>query len=408
MAPSHDSPTPARDARADAEITQAPSADALELRLRTFAKLQARATVPSCASSCINDAVTGLTPCSLDDDACKCRQGNALAIQMGAYNCVIDSCGFITGPAIWSEAAEYCTKVRAGSPSAKTIVTTEAAGGGVVVVTATLGNGQLRTSTVFVSSPTDSSGSGSSGGTGSGSTFNLPSTSSPSSSLSTGAIAGIAVGSAAGVAIICLVAFLIYRYNRKRQAYDAAPTTEPKDTAGPTPPTVAAASAAPAVPIPGQPELDKKPGAFVQPQPVVSPIATPSPIDQRTVSHHPSVVSNVSPAPPQHHLYPPPAGVPELQPNPAWDAQQQQQTQSQPQLQPTPPPGYAVVQAQPPQPQGQGQVQHPGGAGAPHYEMGVMPPELQPNASQFVPELHGQQAYGYRQGLYEMPGSGRD
>ncbi|SPQ27125.1 f2245939-f2a3-44d7-be40-26852cd136cc [Thermothielavioides terrestris] len=445
MAPAPDAPAPAQIAPPGALVTQAPSARALELQLRAYANLQARSTtgfpVQSCAVACINSVVTKSTLCSLGDIACECQTENALIIEDGALACVFEACGPAVGVAVLSEASDFCSSVQAGDFSSDTTATTETADPGVVVVTRT-SNGQPRTSTYFVLNPTGSSGdsgSGSgSGGSSSGTNGASGSTSSQSSSLSTGAIVGIAVGAAAGAIILCAIAFLIYRCSRRKPAYDAVPPAETAQAAAAAPPN--APGAAPAVYVPGKPELDGKPGLAPQQQPLVTRTASPSPIDQSTVSRHPSIVSAGSPAPqyavtdpnqppgaappPSQHLYPtqpPLAGIPELQAarshpqawqqpsvpemqaqnqTPAWQAQQHQQQRQQIQQQQQPfPPGYAVP----------GQGQGPG-QGQPRYEMGVLPPELQPNATQFVPELLGQQAtvaYGYGpgghgHGVYEM------
>ena len=71
-------------------ITQAPSAAAVELRLRQNL-LAPR--VNTCASSCIASAVTKSTSCQLGDTACECKATNAEIIYDGAYGCVAVACG---------------------------------------------------------------------------------------------------------------------------------------------------------------------------------------------------------------------------------------------------------------------------------------------------------------------------
>lgn len=97
MAPPPNAPTAARAAPANARITEAPSAHALELRLRAAAGLEPRATslrIQTCATSCINSVVTKWTQCSLGDYACECQQKNSLIIQDNAMYCVEMACPF--------------------------------------------------------------------------------------------------------------------------------------------------------------------------------------------------------------------------------------------------------------------------------------------------------------------------
>ena len=81
-------------------ITQAPSAAAVELRLRQ--NLLAPRTVNSCATSCIASAVTKSTSCQLGDTACECKATNAEIIYDGAYGCVVLACGDLIA------ASEFC------------------------------------------------------------------------------------------------------------------------------------------------------------------------------------------------------------------------------------------------------------------------------------------------------------
>ncbi|KAJ9151756.1 hypothetical protein NKR23_g2944 [Pleurostoma richardsiae] len=386
-------PTPTKAAVSDVCITEAPSADALDLRLRVRGKLDSRATgLQTCATACIASVVTKSTLCSLGDYDCECESSNTEIIEAEAYGCVMQACGVYVAAAVWSEAADLCSSVLAGDLSATgasdastTLVTPSSGEGSVVVVTETAGDGLLTTSTVFVSNPTGSSSESSGEYSSSGSSS---SGSSHKSSLSTGSIVGIAVGSAGGAILLCAVLFLIYKFClRKQPAYNAISPTDVRETAantlsGPHP------GVAPAVVVPGQPELDGKPSV----QPVTTAIIPSAPTES-AVLRHPSVISNLSSQP--HHGVPvSPTGQTPLSPPGASELYAQAWHQPPPQqyiTAQTSSPGYTAPE--------QHHIVQPG---TPRYEMqGPPPPELQGNA-QFVQELHGQV---YSQGVYEMPSS---
>ncbi len=74
------------------KITQAPSVEALDLRLRH--ELAPR-TFQSCATPCLDSAITKSTTCSLGDSACECQSLNAEIIYIAAYTCVTNACGYL-------------------------------------------------------------------------------------------------------------------------------------------------------------------------------------------------------------------------------------------------------------------------------------------------------------------------
>lgn len=72
-------------------ITQAPSVEALDTKLRVALKPR---TVITCATACIDAAVTKSTTCSIGDFACQCQSTNALSIYLGSEACIYSACGF--------------------------------------------------------------------------------------------------------------------------------------------------------------------------------------------------------------------------------------------------------------------------------------------------------------------------
>lgn len=49
--------------------------------------------IPSCATSCIDDATTKVSNCKVGDYTCSCVIENLAAIQREATSCVVKSCG---------------------------------------------------------------------------------------------------------------------------------------------------------------------------------------------------------------------------------------------------------------------------------------------------------------------------
>lgn len=177
----------------------------------------------------------------------------------------------------------------------------------IVIVTKTNSAGSLSVVTSFLTSPTGSSSSGSNGGGSS--------SSSSSSGLSTGAIAGIAVGAAGGGILLCAIAFLIWRSCMRKgqqKPVSYAPVSH-------TPDEVAAAG--------GRAEVDGNSSRVVN---VNSP--SPGPGWHNATKLAPSVTSTPSPAPA--------APVPQVQttPSPPVPAQITYQNMSQVQTQGAYPP----------------------------------------------------------------------
>ncbi|KAH8909485.1 hypothetical protein BR93DRAFT_393480 [Coniochaeta sp. PMI_546] len=358
-----------------ASITEAPSQAAVDLRLRYAADALERRvelSIDSCATACINAAVTKSTNCKVGDWSCECSETNQAYIEAGALSCVYQRCGYAVGANVFSEAADFCLSFNNGeySTDATTSVSTIDATNSksVVVVTKTDSTGSTSFSTTVVNAPTGSS-SGSSGGNGGSSTS---SSSSSNPGLSTGAIVGIAVGAAAGGIIVCVAIFFIWRSclrKPQRQPISYAPVSHIADDAAaayPPPPggraeidgtsTLVASTASPS-PAPGRDNLSKLPSVMSTTSPAPPPPVSP-------------VVSTASPPPPAHPLpataYP---NMAELQgygqnvSNLHGQAWQQQQYQAQYANQPQqgvyttteyrPPAGYAEVEgARPPEMQG--------------------------------------------------------
>ena len=78
-----------------AVVTQAPSADALELRLRHQRRDLPRRNVYTCAVPCIDAAITKSTTCRLGDLTCECQSLNAEIIYLAAYTCMANACGYL-------------------------------------------------------------------------------------------------------------------------------------------------------------------------------------------------------------------------------------------------------------------------------------------------------------------------
>ncbi|KAM3065637.1 hypothetical protein ACMFMG_011346 [Clarireedia jacksonii] len=75
----------------------------------------AAAQIPACATSCINDAVTSSTTCSVTDVACQCKSENTAKIQSAATSCVIASCPLNVAVGIPDAAAKACAALPASS-----------------------------------------------------------------------------------------------------------------------------------------------------------------------------------------------------------------------------------------------------------------------------------------------------
>lgn len=85
---------------AAARVTEAPSRAALDRRLRYAADALERRvdlSVDSCASACINAAVTKSTSCKVGDWSCECSETNQAYIEAGALSCVYQRCGYAVG-----------------------------------------------------------------------------------------------------------------------------------------------------------------------------------------------------------------------------------------------------------------------------------------------------------------------
>lgn len=52
----------------------------------------AAAQIPSCATTCIANAISSATTCGATDTACQCETANKAAIQAAATPCVESSC----------------------------------------------------------------------------------------------------------------------------------------------------------------------------------------------------------------------------------------------------------------------------------------------------------------------------
>lgn len=238
--------------------------------------------------------------------------------------------------------------------------------------------------TTAAGSPTG--GASSSSGNGDSSNSGGSSNSGSSSdSLSKGAIAGIAVGAAAGATVLCAIIFFIYRCTKRKQNQAYQPPQQVTGNVGGQLPPMSQAPVAALVAVPGnKPELDGKSGVYTMSG--ASPASTPSPAplsaDANGVSRNPSTVSAPSPAPPAPGQVPSyyPNTVPELG---TWDQQQQQQQQ------------YQQQQSY----QQQGYVR-PGVGGVYHEVQGARPEMA--GDTQIRQELHGQP---YGAGVHEMPGS---
>ncbi|KAL3419182.1 CFEM domain-containing protein [Phlyctema vagabunda] len=73
----------------------------------------ASAQIPSCATSCIADAVASATTCGADDVACQCAAPNQSAIQAASTTCVISACGATEALNVLSAAQAACAAVSA-------------------------------------------------------------------------------------------------------------------------------------------------------------------------------------------------------------------------------------------------------------------------------------------------------
>lgn len=189
--PDYDFPAPQAVEPPSPEITAGPALEAVDWLLRKRDDADA-----NCASSCFIDAITKSTNCIVGDYACQCQGKSATAIAIGADACMFDYCGYTIEAGQFSLARTYsaCSsgtdiRISAALSAASSIcrsaldsqytATYVAATTQTFQVATTASNGRpttlLLTNTVVapaVASPTSSS----------------------SSSLSTGAIAGIAVG----------------------------------------------------------------------------------------------------------------------------------------------------------------------------------------------------------------------
>lgn len=61
------------------------------LALAASARAQSRSDIPSCALTCLDDAIEKETSCSTTDYSCVCK--NFDTIQGEATSCVVDACG---------------------------------------------------------------------------------------------------------------------------------------------------------------------------------------------------------------------------------------------------------------------------------------------------------------------------
>ncbi|KAF7879507.1 hypothetical protein EAF04_000703 [Stromatinia cepivora] len=78
------------------------------------------AGIPTCAQSCIADAVQKSTTCGATDTTCQCLPDNVSKIQNAATSCVIDACGITVALTVQSAATSACASLPASSASAQT------------------------------------------------------------------------------------------------------------------------------------------------------------------------------------------------------------------------------------------------------------------------------------------------
>ncbi|KAF5873578.1 uncharacterized protein Bfra_005041 [Botrytis fragariae] len=71
--------------------------------------------IPTCAQSCIDDAVKSETTCGATDKACQCLPDNVSSIQNAATTCVISSCGITVALTVPAAAAAACAALPASS-----------------------------------------------------------------------------------------------------------------------------------------------------------------------------------------------------------------------------------------------------------------------------------------------------
>ncbi|OIW30080.1 hypothetical protein CONLIGDRAFT_702532 [Coniochaeta ligniaria NRRL 30616] len=201
-------------------------------------------SLPVCAVSCVGPAATAIG-CSSTDASCICSKetdfGNAIS------SCLIEACSASDISAATTALAQLCDGASAPGPTSSTAssassisLVTVSTGDGIFPIT---GSSASRTPTSTTSSTATGAGIGTAADTTSPSSSATTQPGAPSSStatptpgaspsgLSTGAIAGIAVGAVLGVLLLALAAFLVWR--RSRRARAVASTHDDGGLAGP-------------------------------------------------------------------------------------------------------------------------------------------------------------------------------
>jgi len=101
---------PSATSPSEAIITEGPSQAAVDLRLRYATEALERRvdlSIDSCASACINAAVTKSTNCKVGDWSCECSQTNQAYIEAGALSCVYQRCGYAKGAGAYLPLASF-------------------------------------------------------------------------------------------------------------------------------------------------------------------------------------------------------------------------------------------------------------------------------------------------------------
>ncbi|KAH7176416.1 hypothetical protein EDB81DRAFT_850322 [Dactylonectria macrodidyma] len=81
--------------------------------------------IPSCATSCIDDATTSVTDCQAGDYSCSCVEQNLAAIQKEGTSCVIDKCGIeVATDKVLPAIAAVCQKY--GSDTSSSVIASTA------------------------------------------------------------------------------------------------------------------------------------------------------------------------------------------------------------------------------------------------------------------------------------------
>jgi hypothetical protein len=74
-----------------------------------------QAQIPACATSCIDNAVTAVTTCSVSDLTCQCAPANNALIQSDATSCVLAACGATEALSVLAAASSACASVLAAT-----------------------------------------------------------------------------------------------------------------------------------------------------------------------------------------------------------------------------------------------------------------------------------------------------